>query len=256
MAEEVRDAPRIVPRVILITFLINMVFNLIIVLTICYHIPDIQVALDDDTGYPGLWVIRQSMSLPWLNVVFSLVLVLQVFGLLAYLAAVSRDLYAFARDNGFPFSRWIGTVDKKRDIPTNAYLVTGALSAILSLIYIGSPTAFNAIISLYTVALLQCYLFSIGSILWRRIYLPGSLPAAPFSLGRWGLLVNFCAFFFTLWSFFWAFWPDHVPVDAAGFNWASAMFVTTLMIASLYYICGGRKKYHGPVVLVEGRKTQ
>lgn len=84
----------------------------------------------------------------------------------------------------------------------NAVYVTGAFSFVLSLIYIGSPTAFYAITSLMTVALLQCYMFSIGSILWRRIYMPETIPEArAFSLGKWGIPVNAVAFVWCMWAF-------------------------------------------------------
>ena len=72
----------------------------------------------------------------------------------------------------------------------NAVYVTGGFSFCLSLIYIGSPTAFYAITSLMTVALLQCFMFSIGSILWRRIKYPETLPKGTFMLERWGTPLN------------------------------------------------------------------
>jgi choline transport protein len=85
--------------------------------------------------------------------------------------------------------------------PVNAIYVTALFSFLLSLIYIGSETAFYAITSLMTVALLQCYMFSIGSILWRRIYLPDTIPKSSFSLGRWGIPINSVAFIWCMWSF-------------------------------------------------------
>jgi hypothetical protein len=79
--------------------------------------------------------------------------------------------------------------------------VTGGFSFCLSLIYIGSPTAFYAITSLMTVALLQCYMFSIGSILWRRIKYPETLPTGTFMLGKWGIPLNAFAVVWCAWSF-------------------------------------------------------
>jgi choline transport protein len=86
-------------------------------------------------------------------------------------------------------------------VPVNAIYVTALFSFLLSLIYIGSETAFYAITSLFTVALLQCYMFSIGSILWRRIKLPETIPESSFSLGRWGIPINAVAFVWCAWSF-------------------------------------------------------
>lgn len=254
MAEEVRDAAKTIPRIMIIGFLINMGLIFLTLVTFCYHIVDIPTALADPTGYPGIWVIRQSMGQPWLNILLVVILILEIFGELAYFAAVSRDLFAFARDNGLPFSKWLSKVDAKRQIPTNAYIFSAGFSIILSLIYLGSDVAYYAVISLCTVSLLQCYLFSIGCMMWRRIFHPDTLPPARFSLGRWGLPINIAAVIFALWSFFWTFWPEEYPVTVEGFNWASVIFFATLILALINYIFGGRKKYHGPVALVEGRK--
>ncbi|TQW01245.1 GABA permease [Cordyceps javanica] len=254
MSEEVRDAAKTVPRIMMIGFSINMCLIFLTFLTFCYHVVDIPTALDDPTGYPGIWVIRQSMGQPWLNILLVVILVLEIFGELAYFAAVSRDLFAFARDNGLPCSRWLSKVDVKRQIPTNAYIFSAVFSILLSFIYLGSEVAFNAVVSLCTVSLLQCYLFSIGCIMWRRIFHPHTLPPARFSLGRWGLSINIAAVLFSFWGFFWTFWPESYPVTWEGFNWASVIFGTTLLMALINYYAGGRRKYQGPVVLIEDRK--
>ncbi|KGQ05998.1 putative amino-acid permease PB24D3.02c [Beauveria bassiana D1-5] len=256
MAEEVRDAAKTIPRIMLVGFLINMALIFLSLLTFCYHIVDIPTALDDPTGYPGIWVIRQSMSQTWLNILLAVILILEVFGELSYFAAVSRDLFAFARDDGFPFSKWLARVDHERQIPTNAYIFSAGFSIALSFIYLGSDVAFYAVLSLSTVAMLQYYLFSIGCMTWRRIFHPHTLPPARFSLGSWGLPINIAAVVFSFWGFFWTFWPEESPVTLAVFNWASPIFVATLLLALINYIFGGRERYHGPVTLVEGRKLR
>ena len=52
-----------------------------------------------------------------------------------------------------------------------------------------------------TVALLQCYMFSIGSILWRRVKYPETLPSGTFTLGKWGIPLNAFAVVWCAWSF-------------------------------------------------------
>lgn len=143
----------------------------------------------------------------------------------------------------------------ERHIPVNASILTSFLSGALAIIYIGSPLAFYAITSLYTVALLQCYCFSIGCLLWRRIYKPETLPPAAFSLGKWGIPINAFAVLFSVWCFFWSFWPQEYPITAAGFNWASPVFVAVLIGAAIFFVFQGKNQYFGPVTEVEGRKT-
>lgn len=256
MAEEVKDAGRRIPQVMLYTFGMNMVLKLVTTVTLSYHITDVQAALDDPTGFPGLWVMRQSMSVPCLTALLTVIIFIFLCGSLNFLIATNRDLYAFARDRGMIFSNWISKVDRRRKIPINAYLASAIISAILSLIYIGSTVAFAAIASLTSVALIQCYMLSIGCVLWRRIYYPKTMPPAQFSLGRWGIPVNASAVLFSLWSFFWSFWPEVTPITMSNFNWAPVIFVVTLLMAFVYYVYDARNHYHGPVTLVEGRKRR
>lgn len=254
MSEEVQQASSSVPKVMLAVLVINFLETMITVITIGYHLPDVPTALNDPTTYPTVHVLMQSMSLPWVNVLLVVMCVLLTLGNVSYLAAVSRDLFAFARDNGLPFSQWIATIDQKRKIPTNAYIVCGVISSLLSLVYIGSPPTFYAITSLGSVAVLQCYCLSIGCVLWRRIRYPETIPHSQFSLGRWGIMVNLLGIVFGLWSFFWSFWPQKYQPDAAGFNWASPIFGSVIIASLIYYYIVGRKKYFGPVVLIQGRR--
>ena len=173
---------------------------------------------------------------------------------MTYLAAVTRDIWAFSRDQGLPFSSFLSRIDPKRHIPVHATLVTSVFSICLSLIYIGSPVAFYAITSLLTVALMQCYCLSIGCVLWRRIAHPQTLPPAKFSLGRFGIPTNIAAVVYSLWCFFWAFWPTTNSGEAVAFNWASVIFGGTLVVAVIHYLITARKTYVGPVALIQGRE--
>ncbi|KAJ3475941.1 hypothetical protein NLG97_g9290 [Lecanicillium saksenae] len=253
MSEEVRNASSSVPKVMLSVFGINLILNIITVLTLTYHMPDVSAALQDSTTYPANWVLRRSMSDNWLTVLLAFQCIFLLFSTFAYLAAASRDLFAFARDKGLPFSPWLCKVDQKRKIPINAYYFSGIFSSLLSLIYIGSPVAFYAVGSLLCCAIMQCFFFSISCVLWRRIYHPETLPHAHFSLGKYGVPINATAVVVVAWSFFWAFWPQSYPVTAEGFNWSVAIFVPTFILAFIYYFVKGRHEYEGPVVLVEGR---
>ncbi|KAK3181295.1 hypothetical protein K4F52_007439 [Lecanicillium sp. MT-2017a] len=255
MSEEVQDAAKAVPRAMLTVFVVNFIILFPMILTACYHIPDLEAALADDTTYPFIYILRQSMPGAWVTVVLVVTVGLLICSNVTFLTATSRDLYAFARDQGLPFSGWIAKVDKKHNVPQHASIVTSALSFLMAIIYIGSPLAFYAITSLFTVAIIQCYTLSIGCLLWRRIYHPETLPYAQFSLGKWGVPTNIAAIVYGIWSFFWSFWPQEYPVTAEGFNWASPLFGAALIGALVHYLFIGRKRYHGPVALVRGRKV-
>ncbi|RMY21314.1 hypothetical protein D0867_03407 [Hortaea werneckii] len=253
MSEGVRDAASSVPKTMISVYFINFALMFLGIVTICYHIPDLDAALNDSTTYPATYVLKQSLGNGPITVIMVLIAFVTIASNIVYLTAVTRDLYAFARDNGLPYSNWLSRVDSRRRIPVNATIFSSIVACLLALIYIGSPVAFYAITSLATVSLLQCYTLSIACMLWRRIYEPDTLPKASFSLGSWGILINATAVVYGLWAFFWAFWPQATPIDAAGFNWASPIFAAVLLMAMSYFVLKARNEYFGPVTSVEGR---
>lgn len=73
----------------------------------------------------------------------------------------TRMTYAFARDGGLPYSRVFAKVHQRLDLPLNALYLTTALTVIFGCIFLGSSSAFNAIISASVVALGVTYGFPV-----------------------------------------------------------------------------------------------
>lgn len=88
-------------------FIVNMIFTIICWLVLCFAMPDVSAALDHISTYPVIYILEQSMSTKWVTVELTLIVALILFANVCYITAVSRDLFAFARDNGLPYSSWI-----------------------------------------------------------------------------------------------------------------------------------------------------
>lgn len=88
-------------------FIVNMIFTIICWLVLCFAMPDVSAALDHISTYPVIFILEQSMSTKWVTVELTLIVALILFANVCYITAVSRDLFAFARDNGLPYSSWI-----------------------------------------------------------------------------------------------------------------------------------------------------
>lgn len=185
-----------------------------------------------------------------------------------------------SRDKGLPYSAWLATVDTRFDVPANAILLTLIFACLMSLINLGSRVAFEAMLSLATVALMATYLISIGCVLLKRLR-GEQLPSARWYLGRYGLVVNTVAVIYTAWSvskssdmlrtssfwteeqpltttmqFFWAFWPSTYHVRSETFNWAGPLFLVFLGCALLTYHFHARDSYDGPVAYVTQRQEE
>lgn len=249
MSEEVRNAGRYVPAAIFWSYVVNGTMAIIFLVTYLFAIDSVDNALNDPSGYPFIYVFREAVSTPGVNALTILVLVIVIAGNISFNTSTARQTFAFARDNGLPFSKWISHV--KNEIPVNSIILTCIITMLLSLINIGSSVAFNAIISLQIVALMMTYSCSIACVLYRRIFYPKLLPHARWSLGRWGIFVNIIGLAFTTFMFFWSLWPNSIPVTAHNFNWSVVIFVAIFLLCVVMYIVEAKKVYVGPVTTVK-----
>ena len=80
-------------------------------------------------------------------------LVCLLFATISIMTTSSRMTYAFARDGGLPASRFFARVHPTLELPLNALYLTTACVVIFGCIFLGSSSAFNAIISASVVAL-------------------------------------------------------------------------------------------------------
>ncbi|PNS19429.1 Choline transport protein [Sphaceloma murrayae] len=247
MSEEVLDAGVIVPKSMVWAFFLNMPFTFIFLVTYLFCIGDVASALSSPTGYPFVYVFQNAIGSA--SGTTGLVVIVEILLLMitaSVIASASRQTFAFARDNGLPLASWLGTVHPRLKIPVNSIIFTIIFTMLLSLINIGSTTAFNALLSLAVTALMATYVISIGCVSLLR-YRGEPLPPARWSLGRWGFTVNIIALLYATWSFFWSFWPNAYAVTPTNFNWASVLFVGFMLLALIAYWAGARKKYEGPV---------
>jgi choline transport protein len=144
MSEEIKDAGKTVPRAMIGSYLVNGSLGIVFLISYMFMITDVASATDEPAGYPHIWVFRQSVSPAGVVALNTIPIVLIFAGTLTYNLSTSRQTWAFARDNGLPFSKWIGRVDRKLETPANAVSVTCLITIALSLINIGSDVAFNA----------------------------------------------------------------------------------------------------------------
>jgi amino acid transporter len=253
MAEEVRDAARNVPMSLFWSYFGNSIMGVILLATFLFALDDIPAALASKTGFPFMYVFSQTLTPSGVNALTIIIMLLISAANINFGASTARQTFAFARDHGLPFSSWIAAVDSSKEIPINAILLTSGVAVVLVLVNMGSLTAFHAIVSLQVSSLMFTYMCSLTCILYRRIQHPESLPVVSWSMGRWGLPVNVLGLMYSLFSFFWSFWPSFTPIMLDDFNWSSVLFVAVFIACLIMYWFQGRYVYKGPVTHVRRR---
>jgi choline transport protein len=180
----------------------------------------------------------------------TILVVLVFFAAVSVTAASSRQIWAFSRDKGLPFSSWVEYVRPGWDIPVNALLVCLGSSLVLACINFGSDVTLNAIVSISNAALIFSYIISIGCVRLKRLR-GEPLLARRWSLGKWGGLVNDLALVFLLVAFVFSFFPMTPNPTAVDMNWAALMFGALAILATVNYFMSARKSYVAPVSLVK-----
>ncbi|KAK8038972.1 amino acid transporter [Apiospora rasikravindrae] len=253
LSEELRNASKSLPRAMMATIVLNGGLGFVTVLTFCYNIGDVSSLLDTPTGFPFIQLYyNMTGSIKGTSALVSVMIILSIANATANMATASRQLFAFARDNGVPFRQVFAHVPARgpiREIPFNAILFTGVVSSLLSVINVGSTIAYNQLASMGIAALLSSYLVSTSCMALRRIRRQPLLPAH-FTLGRAGLPVNLVAIGFLLLAFTMSFFPPVADPAPDTMNWAILVYGVVIAASLAYYIPMGRHHYKGPVVYV------
>ena len=257
MSEELKDASRVLPSAMMWASFCNAALGLIMLVTFCFCLgPDWQdnvlgLTEDTQTGVPIIQVLYQSTnSIPGTVVMTTVLIVLSMVGTITCIASSSRQVWAFARDKGFPFSSYIEYVRPGWDLPVNALIVVLGVSLAISALNFGSDVALNAIISLSNAALLFSYIAAVGCVRLKRFRNEPLLPRR-WSLGKWGALINDVALCFLTISFVFSFFPITPAPALADMNWAIVMFAGVIVAAVANYWFRAHKTYMSPVMLVK-----
>jgi choline transport protein len=113
MAEEVRNAAYVIPRAMMWTWLGNGLLGWIMAITFCYCVSDTMSVLTTPLGTPFIQVfVNTTGSVGGATALTVLMLVIAIFACVAVMATNSRQLFAFARDNGVPFSKIFSKVGR------------------------------------------------------------------------------------------------------------------------------------------------
>lgn len=111
MSEEIKDASWVLPRAMMWTVFINGVLGYIMLITFCFCLGDVNSILSNPDVMPFVQVfLNATNSLAGTSIMTTIVIILTTCGCITNVATASRQLFAFARDDGLPFSKFLAHV--------------------------------------------------------------------------------------------------------------------------------------------------
>ena len=272
MVEETHNAAVNVPRAVMFTMLINGIGGFAMILGLLFCLGDPKKAAESSTGYPFTEIFLQGTgSVAGAATMTALVILLGACASVGFFASTSRVTWSFARDRATPFWRTLSHVNARTKLPIWSVATTALFTALLNLIALGSPVAFNNVVGIGVSGLYSSYLIASGLLLYRRctsgFKMPDSnsnLPAlantagaelvwGPWHIpGVWGIINNVVAICYLLVVWFFSFWPPVHDPTPEQMNYSSLVTGFIVIFSVVYYMIWGHKEYKGPIIEIEG----
>jgi choline transport protein len=107
-AEEVKDASTVTPQTMFYSYLLNIPLAFAMLLVFLFAMTDVATATTE--AFPLVWVLQNSLSTAGATAITALMFILVFMITISCYASTSRQTFAFARDDGLPFSTWMKKV--------------------------------------------------------------------------------------------------------------------------------------------------
>ncbi|KZT33670.1 amino acid transporter [Sistotremastrum suecicum HHB10207 ss-3] len=179
--------------------------------------------------------------------IWSFIIVVQFVTGAAQGVDASRVVYAFARDNALPGSRYWKKINGYTQTPVNAVWLVMVVAGICGLL--GFSEA--ALSSLAGSAVIGLYLSYVTPVFLRITSGRSKLVPGPFSLGRWAIPIGTVACSWVSFICILLLFPGFQDPTAQTMNYAVVIVMFVFFFAGGWWIIGARKWFTGPVKTVE-----
>ena len=187
VAEEVPDPTRQIPKAMRMTIYVGGAAAIFVCLSLLLAVKDYAAVIEGDDPDPVTTILNDAFGVTGTKFVLAIVMLSFLSCALSLMAAASRLMYAYARDEMIFGSRLLRHFHPTRHVPPYAMLVAAAVPAVIVL---GSVVSTKALTSIISFATLGIYLgFQMVVLAALRARLKGwepDRPVPPRSLGDAG----------------------------------------------------------------------
>jgi amino acid transporter len=220
VAEEVPDPGRQIPKAMRMTIYVGGAAAIFVCLSLLLAVSDYAAVIDGTDADPVTTVLNEAFGVNGTKVVLVVVMMSFLSCALSLMAAASRMMYSYARDDMIIGSRILRYFMPHRHVPPYAMIVGAVVPAIIIL---GSVVSTKALTSIISFATLGIYLgFQMVVLAALRARLKGWQPSGTFRLGTWGLPVTVAALAYGITAMVIMAWPRTPDVPWYD-NWIVAL---------------------------------
>ncbi|EIW52380.1 amino acid transporter [Trametes versicolor FP-101664 SS1] len=247
ISEEVAGAARAAPIAILTSVAAVGGMGWLLIIAVSFATVSVPALLETDLALPMGQVLLDVLGKRGMLAIWSFTIIAQFLCGAAQGVDASRVVFAFARDNALPGSRWWKRVNAYTQTPVNAVWLVIALSALCGLLGF-SATAFNSLAGASVVGLYTSYA---TPIFLRITSGRDKLVPGPFSLGRWYMPIGAVSVVWVSFIVVLLCFPPSQRVNAAEMNYASVIVLAVFVFAGGSWVLSARKWFVGPLPNVD-----
>ncbi|CAM1507612.1 Fc.00g072530.m01.CDS01 [Cosmosporella sp. VM-42] len=245
LAEECTDAAKTVPKALMSTIVVGFITSFAFAIAMTYCTTDFDAVLAAPVPILEIWF--QATGYHAAAVTFAILLtVCGCFAILGCHQTASRLTYSFARDNAIVLSPQLSSISRKFDVPIFALLANGVVVGAIGFVYLGSSTAFNAMVSTGLILQQVSFAFPAALLMYRKRakrFLP---KERSFRLGGVGWVANGLTVVLALLALIFYSFPPQLPVKAGNMNYACVVIGIMFVFAIANWFGYAAKRYRKP----------
>jgi len=248
ISEETANAAKAAPLAILVSVAFTAIMGWLLLISISFAIPSsVDNILASELPLTLGQVFLNVLGKRGMLAIWSMIIVVQYVTGAAQAVDASRVVFAFARDNALPGSRFWKKINPHTQTPVNAVWLVVSVAAICGVVGFSGAAltslAGASVIGLYTSYAAPIFLRITGG---RSTFIPG-----PFSLGRWAVPVGTIAVAWVAYIVVLLFFPPGQTTTAPGMNYSVVIIMGVFIFASLSWVLSARHWFIGPVRTID-----
>ncbi|TFY58236.1 hypothetical protein EVJ58_g6532 [Rhodofomes roseus] len=243
ISEEVSGAAKAAPVAILVSVASVGSLGWILCIAASYAIVSVPDLLATELSMPMGQLYLDTVGKQGMLAIWCLTCVVQFLCGAAQGVDASRVIFAFARDNALPGSRWWKKINRRTQTPVNAVWLVMVLAAICGLLGFSS----TALTSLAGASVIGMYTSYATPIFLRITSGRHKLKPGPFSLGALYMPVGLVAVAWVVFIIILLCFPATTAVDDDNMNYAVVIIMAVFVFAGGSWLVSARKWFVGPL---------
>jgi amino acid transporter len=233
LAEETPNPGLAIPYAMRSTIYIGMAASVLVCLALILALPDIAAVMNGSVADPITAILSAAFGPTGEKIVVLVVMVSFLSCILSLQAAVSRLVYAYARDDMMMASAYFATLSRRAQVPARALILSGLIAAIILMFGRYFQDVVATIVSFAVIGIYAAFQMIIIGAIWARCQ--GWRPSGQYRLGAWGWPVNIAGLIWGVFAVGDMLWPRQ-PDQPWYINYAMMLVFAAVLLSGAAYM--------------------